>query len=191
MKAPDRFLQNWRINKALPYVVSRGRVLDIGCADATFFRVARKCKELKSYVGVDPDLSPETQPFDPRMQLVKGTFPESLENAPDGSFDSIVMLACLEHIPESVHPTLARHCFRLLGTDGTLVITVPDHKVDYILDVLKAMKLIDGMETGQHYHYDIRLTPNVFQSSGLNLLVHKKFQLGLNNLFVFRKSNRV
>ena len=62
--------------------------------------------------------------------------------------------------------------------------------MDYILDVLMAVKLIDGMETGQRYHYDIRLTSNVFEGSGLNLLVHKKFQLGLNNLFVFQKSTR-
>src|SRR5688572_29981343 len=118
MRVADRFLQSWRINKALPYVVARGRVLDVGCADGTFFRVAGKSKELTSYVGIDPDLAPEIEPFDQRMRLIKGTFPESLASAPDGSFDSILMLACLEHIPESVHPALAQHCFRLLGAGG-------------------------------------------------------------------------
>jgi hypothetical protein len=53
------------------------------------------------------------------------------------------------------------------------------------------VRLIDGMSLEQHYGYDITQTPALFCSAGFTLLNAKKFQFGLNNLFVFEKPAQV
>jgi hypothetical protein len=72
-----------------------------------------------------------------------------------------------------------------------LIITVPSPRVDDILKVMKAVRLIDGMSLEQHYGYDITQTPALFCSAGFTLLKAKKFQFGLNNLFAFEKPAQV
>jgi len=51
------------------------------------------------------------------------------------------------------------------------------------------LKMIDGMDVrDEHYGYDTTKTEDIFTSdSSMRLIHHSKFQLGLNNLFVFEK----
>jgi hypothetical protein len=49
------------------------------------------------------------------------------------------------------------------------------------------MRLVDGMAFEEHYGFDVRTTPAVFTPHGFALIVRRRFQLGLNNLFVFRR----
>ena len=51
------------------------------------------------------------------------------------------------------------------------------------------LRLIDGMSLEEHHGFDSRQTPAIFSAAGLQLLKKPKFQLGLNNLFVFRRGN--
>jgi hypothetical protein len=41
------------------------------------------------------------------------------------------------------------------------------------------------MEAEQHHHFDVGLVKPLFESHGFRLVVHERFQWGLNNLFVF------
>jgi hypothetical protein len=68
-----------------------------------------------------------------------------------------------------------------------LVLTVPSRRVDDVLRVLQAVHLVDGMAVEQHWGFDPAQTVPLFTSAGLVLESHGRFQLGLNNLFVFRK----
>jgi len=181
MKTVDRILQNWRIDKAKPYIDDGSSVLDIGCADATLFK---RIGTIGRYVGVDPHL--EVSVEDDRARLVRGIFPEVPEA--DEKFDCITLLACLEHVPLDQQKEVAERCFSLLKDGGRLIVTVPDAKVDHILAVLKALRLIDGMELDEHYHFDVSATPSLFEAAGLTLKKYERFQLGLNNLFVFERA---
>jgi hypothetical protein len=119
-------------------------------------------------------------------RLVKGRFPEDLPDAEP--FDAITMLATLEHVPADVQPQLAERCAQLLKPNGRLIITVPSQRVDTILGVLKRLRLIDGMALEQHYGFDPRLTRSIFARDGLKLVTARTFELGLNYLFVFEKT---
>lgn len=176
----DRFLQSWRIRVAAKRIPVNSDLLDVGCADAALFRSSAK---IKSYVGVEPHL--QIVATDPRMKLLNGIFPDVPQE--DLNFDCITMLACLEHVPETTQPRLAQRCYELLRPQGRVIISVPNPFVDEILKVLVFLRLIDGMEVGEHYHYDVSLTEGTFTRAGLKLVEHKRFQLGLNNLFVFEK----
>jgi SAM-dependent methyltransferase len=182
MKLLDRILQRWRIRKARPYVAAGSRVLDIGCADGELFR---RLPGIADGVGVDPDLPDSLAPA-ADTRFLRGMFPAVL---PDGQpFDVITMLAVLEHVPPDRQHALALDCARHLKPGGYLVITVPSPAVDYILAVLRFFRLIHGMALEQHYGYEPAKTGEIFSVGGLELVASRRFQLGLNNLFVFKKT---
>ena len=181
MKQFDRFLQGWRIRKALPYIACGSRVLDIGTADGALFRAFQK---LGDSVGIDMELDRGKLPDLPHVRFYQGLFPDDLPGP--RSFDVITMLATLEHIPPNYLDGLATACAEHLQPGGHLIITVPSPAVDHILPVLKRLGLIDGMATEQHHGFDVRQTPAIFGPKNFILVARRSFQLGLNHLFVFR-----
>jgi hypothetical protein len=76
--------------------------------------------------------------------------------------------------------------YNLLKPKGRVIVTVPSPQVDYILEILLKLKLIDGMSLEEHYGFKPSDTEIIF-SKGFKLIKKKKFQLGLNNLYVFEK----
>jgi 2-polyprenyl-3-methyl-5-hydroxy-6-metoxy-1,4-benzoquinol methylase len=177
----DRYLQRYRIRRAGRFIAKSARVLDIGCADGALFAVL---SHLSGGVGIDPDLTAIVRL--PNAQLYPGYFPADLpESEP---FDAITMLAVLEHVPEDQQITLAANCFRFLRERGRVIITVPSPLVDRILVVLRSVGLVHAETLHQHYGFDVRRTPQIFGSQGFSLLHSSRFQLGLNNLFVFEKA---
>jgi SAM-dependent methyltransferase len=177
-------LQNWRIRKAIPYIGQDHVVLDIGSADGALFKHSEVARRVAGGVGIDPDAIPTTTD---KFRMVRGSFPDDLPA--DQQFGTITMLAVLEHIPTNQQPSLARSCFDRTLPGGRLVITVPGPMVDRIIDVLKTMRVIDGMSVEQHYGFDPHRTVPLFEEAGYTLAAAKKFQLGLNHLYVFAKGS--
>ena len=176
----DRFIQQYRVRMAARYIPGRARILDIGCADGSLFRLL---KHIRGGVGVDPDISGHVRLAN--ADLYGGYFPAAL---PDQSrFDVITMLAVMEHLQRAEQADLARHCLEYLNPGGKLVVTVPSPFVDRILEVLARCRLVDGMHIEQHYGFDVSQTVEIFESAGFKKELLKKFQFGLNNLFVFIK----
>jgi 2-polyprenyl-3-methyl-5-hydroxy-6-metoxy-1,4-benzoquinol methylase len=182
VKALDRWLQSWRIAKARRWIPNGARVLDVGCADGALFR--QLSARVREGVGVDPDL-PAAREWN-GYRLVPGVFPD----VPVGPtpFDAITMLAVLEHVPRDQQTRVARGCAAALAPGGRLIISTPAPLVDRILDVLAFLRLIDGMSLEEHYGFEPAETPRIFEAAGLELEHHGRFQLGLNHLFVLRKS---
>ncbi|KAB2664167.1 MAG: class I SAM-dependent methyltransferase [Verrucomicrobia bacterium] len=184
MTSIDRFLQDWRIRKAAPFVAHGHRVLDLGSADGVLFERLGRCGP--GSMGIDPTLPASTRSRQ-GFRMIRGYFPDALP-ADAGPFDVIVMLAVLEHIPADKLDTLARGCARLLKPGGRLVITVPSPAVDAILGVLTTLRLIHGMSLEEHHGYEIAQTPAVFPEPAFRLELHDTFQLGLNHRFVFERT---
>jgi 2-polyprenyl-3-methyl-5-hydroxy-6-metoxy-1,4-benzoquinol methylase len=182
MKTIDRWLQQWRIAKIRPYLKPGASVLDIGCADGALLR---SVPNLGCYVGLDP--ARDASRTLPGGALIKGFFPADLPDR-DATFDCITMLAVLEHIPLEAQASLAADCRRRLRPGGLLLITVPSPAVDYVLAALKFLRMIDGMSLEEHYGFDVRNVPDCFGAAGLELVVHRRFQFGLNHLFVFHSA---
>ena len=182
MKSVDRLLQWWRNAKARPYIACGARVLDVGCGDGALFRQLKPL--IGEGVGIDPTLRRSVDREDYR--LIAGWFPDDLPD--ERPFDVITMLAVLEHVPPARQPRLAQACRRLLKEGGYLVITVPAPSADHVLRLLQWMRLIDGMSLEQHYGFDPKTAPAIFCAEGLALVKFEKFQLGFNNLLVFKRT---
>ncbi|MEX0826765.1 MAG: class I SAM-dependent methyltransferase [Acidimicrobiia bacterium] len=179
MRPLDRLLQRWRIRKALPWVRAGDRLLDIGCYDRSL--IDRVGDRVVSAVGVDVDVAPAD---DGKVRLLKGRFPDDFSFDP-GSFDCVTCLAVLEHVEDP--DAFANACHRVLSSGGRAVLTVPHPFVDRILAVLVFLRLIRGMHVEEHHGFEVAETVPIFQCAGFRLLKRRRFQLGLNHLFVFEK----
>ena len=177
----DRLLQRFRERVALPHIPEGSRVLDVGCADGHLFRSAGT--RIRDGVGIDPDVPDGRRPSEPRYRVVRGAFPDDLEDP--GPFDVITMLAVFEHFSETDRPRVIDACRRLLRTGGRVVITVPAPAVDRIVDVLRTLHLSHGIDIEAHHGYRPEDTPRHF--AGFRALVHESFELGLNHLYVLER----
>jgi len=180
MKWLDYRLQWERIRRVTPYVAKGSRVLDIACADGALFRILDD--RIGSGVGIDLDPVPASTA---KYHYIQGSFPTELP--PSEPFDVACGLAVVEHIPEEDLPGFAAGCQKVLRSGGRLVLTVPSQRVDDVLRVLKAIRVLDAMHDEQHHRFQATKAIAIFEGAGLILERHSRFQLGLNNLFVFRK----
>jgi SAM-dependent methyltransferase len=181
MKRLDRYLRNVRIAKARRFVNEHDVVVDVGCADGAMFE--RWGDTIEYGYGVDPTLDEKQETA--VYVLYPGVFPDAL---PEVRCDLITMLAVLEHIPEDRQAEVANACHRMLNPGGRVVITVPSPKVDSILSVLGRLRAIDGMSLDEHYGFDPAHTEEIFGPPEFRPVERRRFQLGLNNLYVFEKA---
>ena len=180
MKYLDRLLQSWRAKQAAFWVPDGARVLDIGCHQGEFLDGLRS--RISNGVGMDPLATPRQ---DGKIELKRDAFQDRLPFM-DASFDAIVMLATLEHMHGKEQ--LVAECRRVLHDKGRVIITLPAPAVDYLLAALHAMRLIDGMSLEEHHGFQPQDAVQIFQDVGFTLGCRRRFQLGLNNLYVFDRA---
>jgi 2-polyprenyl-3-methyl-5-hydroxy-6-metoxy-1,4-benzoquinol methylase len=187
MKWLDKFIQQQRFVKIASLIPKESRILDIGSHKGELFQYLNSTKggaKDVSGVGIEPlDVG---QVKLANVELIKGYFPIDLPALTE-KFDIVTLLAVLEHVPQSDQQLWSKAIAHLLMPKGKLIITVPDKKVDFILDILNKMRLIEGMSLAEHYGFDAEGTPSIFTYPYFKLVLHQKFQFGLNNLFVFER----
>lgn len=184
MKLLDKILRDWRIRAAmqgLPKTLEN--VLDVGCGDG-YLLGKIPGTDLNRY-GIDPRLSRNAN--QQGMHLYKGFFPADIDEMDLArQYDAIFALAVLEHFSDTDLEEFAARVSSLLTPQGRLILTVPHPLVDHILEFLMAIKLVQAETLDEHHGFDPDNIPALFQGP-LRLVTHKRFQLGLNNVFVFEK----
>lgn len=182
MNRVDRILRDWRIRRALPWIPNGGRVLDVGCLDAALFR--KLGPRLGYGVGMDPAIDKAAE-FE-RFRLLPGEFPDAV---PDGPFDVVTFLAVLEHVESDHIDRWVETCRAMLVPGGLVVATIPSPRVDQILHVAIRLRVLHGMEAEQHHGFAPADILDAFLRAGFVVENSKRFQLGLNNLFVLRSNS--
>jgi cyclopropane fatty-acyl-phospholipid synthase-like methyltransferase len=183
MKWLDNYLQYRRFKAAEKHIPPKSTLLDIGCNRGEFFVYLSK-KQVRG-TGLDPLCENPVSELPQNVALIKSNFPA--ENLAGKKFDTITALAVFEHIPHKEQEIFAKTCHELLCEHGKIIITVPSPLVDYILHTLRFFRLIDAMSLEQHHGFDPRETAPLFKKAGFKLARHRRFEFGLNNLFVFEK----
>jgi hypothetical protein len=158
-------------------------IFDIGCDDGYLFQSIRKvCIRMD---GIDPRLKKTIK--SKKSIFLRGFFPRDInESIPMGVYDAIFALAVFEHFDEKSLLRSAKVIANTLTDEGLLILTVPHPFVDKILDLLLFFRLIDGQALEEHHGFNPESLVFVM-SKTLQLVKHKRFQLGLNNVFVFKK----
>jgi SAM-dependent methyltransferase len=110
------YLWQRRIEVALPHLPPSGRVLDVGCGDRTAIERFSAQRPDLEFVGAD------LRDVDPGSGIVRADS-QALPFA-DRSFDGVLMLAVIEHVPDQ---RAALHEVRRILTDGgVLLVTTPN-----------------------------------------------------------------
>ena len=184
MKLLDKFIRHWRVNVALKYCPKvMNNVFDIGCDDG--YLLQKLSRITKKQDGVDPRLDAEL--ISSNSELKKGFFPSIIEEYQmQDEYDAIFALAVFEHFSEKDIQQSASVISRMLSPGGRLIITVPHPIVDRILDILMFLRLIEGQALEEHHGFEPEELL-IYFSDTLRLVKRERFQLGLNNVFVFER----
>jgi hypothetical protein len=134
-------------------------------------------------VGVDPT-QPELRHDQSFLML------HQLEDVPRNlpKFTEIYALAVLEHLSQNELDSFASLLKELSQSDARLICSVPSPRVDKILSILRFVRLIDGMNLDEHHGVELDSVVDRLSTHGWILEKWLHFQLGLNNLLVFRYS---
>jgi SAM-dependent methyltransferase len=163
-------LEEERIRMALPHI--KGELLDIGAGPNTL------AKAYGRGVGVD------VVEWGGGAMVVEDT-----SNLPfaDSSFDTVSFIACLNHIP--YREAALREAGRVLKPGGRIIITMINPFVGGVGHTLwwySEDKHRGGMKEGEVGGMWNREIVQLCEDQGFKLLFHTRFQLGLNNLYVFQ-----
>ena len=104
-----------------------------------------------------------------------------------GSFDTITIIAALNHIPNRA--AVLNECRRVLRPGGRVVITMLTPRTSRIWHWLRAPWDADqrdrGMQPGEVYGFTTQQLLELFKRAGFTLLSSRRFMLGLNGVYVF------
>jgi 2-polyprenyl-3-methyl-5-hydroxy-6-metoxy-1,4-benzoquinol methylase len=101
------------------------RVLDVGCSSGTFGQQLRQHREINLLVGVEPNEEAATRASSVYDKVLKGLFPEVVNELPDSSkFDVVFFNDVIEHMPSPYGAIAATK--DLLAPGGILVASIPN-----------------------------------------------------------------
>jgi 2-polyprenyl-3-methyl-5-hydroxy-6-metoxy-1,4-benzoquinol methylase len=155
-KVFEKLLQNFRFNRVKNLLI--GDVLDFG--------------------GNEGELN----------QLVKGNYTiVNYDHSPmDGKqFDTIVLLAVIEHIEVSDVHLIFNKFSKHLKKSGKILLTTPTPKSKWILELLASIGILDKQNIEEHKHYwDEKDIMDLANKNGFQLIEYKKFQIGFNQFAI-------
>jgi SAM-dependent methyltransferase len=168
---------NQEIRLGLVLCQVEGKLLDIGCAENKL--VARYREKGGQGLGVD------VHPWPGADQVVADTSKLSFA---DQSFDTITLVACLNHIPN--REDVLKEAARLLSDQGRLILT---NLTPFISRVWHAFAFWDadqndrGMKPGEVWGFTNSELKSLLKNSGFKIELKKPFSWGLNQLYVCKK----
>lgn len=173
-------LEEERVRAIAPYV--EGRLLDIGCGRNMLVKMHKA--ERGDGVGVG------VYDYGGGAAIV-----EDSSNLPfqDGAFDTVVFAACLNHIPYRLETLREAH--RVIGRDGRLIITMINPVIGFLVHKIwevqkRGLDVERGMKKGEAYGLWSSDVLALSEEAGFRMLHHKRFDYGLNHIYVMKKATR-
>jgi len=157
-----------RIRAALPYC--RGRLLDVACGRNLLVRSHGEGvgADIHPYAGVDVRCDAAWLPFRSAV------------------FDSVALLACLNHVVRRKDALL--ECRRVLRPGGILLVTMIHPWVGRLSHPIRRRHDPDQLERGIGGDESLGMTtPEIREllgKTGFSITLHRRFMWGLNNLYV-------
>lgn len=178
------FIRRRRTALVQPFIA--GDVLEIGCNDAA--TLARDNPQLRRYVGTDVDEAAlaRARASYPEREFVKNDIEKDVLGF-EGEFDTVLLVALIEHILNQRH--LLEQCERALRPGGKLVLTTPTPFGNDVVHRTGARLGLFHASVVEHHVviYDKTRLAAAARMVGFELVAHRHFQLGCNQLAVFEK----
>lgn len=176
-----KFFRVIRNKKVMKHVPNGADMLDIGCGD-DFYLLTSLQRKIKTGVGVDIAVK-DTKSGNITIKKVR--IGQKLPFK-DMSFNVVTMIAFIEHLerPEKV----LADCRRVLRKNGLIIITTPMGRAKPFWELLVNLHLTEEKTTEDHKQYFSQDgVEKLLKKSGFDVIVSKKFELGMNYIAVGRK----
>lgn len=179
MKPLDRFIQRGRFRAVARHIPNGARILDVGSHEGELFDWLGDRIEPSVGVEVNQDGDRDHGPH----HILAGEYPARRPSSPP--YGAATLLAVVEHLDDDEVVATSQALVSDLEPGAPVIVTVPSPIVDRILAVLIKLRILDGMEADQHHGFEVEGLEAAWKAAGLRLVEHRRFQLFLNNLFVF------
>jgi SAM-dependent methyltransferase len=157
----------------------RGLLLDIGCGTNELARRYRSQRGMAIGVDICPWPGADVVCDTTRLPF------------PDGHFDTVLMLACLNHVPLSKRIQVLQEARRVLKGEGQLLITMINPVVGFFTHAIRRRYDLDQLERGMGDEEAKGLwdkeVKELLVESRLRLAETIPFVFGLNCLYVVEK----
>jgi len=167
-----KYLLNWRIKAVSMHV--RGRLLDIGCGTNDLVR---------TYEGEGAGV--DVYQWGTVDWVVEDSSKLPFE---DNSFDTVSIIAALNHIPNREEVLLEAR--RIVSPDGQLIITMIPPRVSAIWHILRRRWDADqherGMKPGEVYGLTRKQIHRLLTEAGFRVVSERRFMGGFNTLTIAR-----
>jgi ubiquinone/menaquinone biosynthesis C-methylase UbiE len=168
-----KFLVDWRVKTILPYV--KGDLLDIGCGTNKLAKKHRQGVGVDVYQWGDVDL------------VVKDTSKLPYD---DESFDTITIIATLNHIPN--RENVLNEARRLLRRDGIILITMIPPRFSQVWHFLRKPWDADqkerGMKEGEVFGFRKEEIRKMLINAGFEIIMEKPFMFYINKITIAKKA---
>lgn len=178
-------LEKWRMDKILQHVTGEN-ILDYGCGYGKFASII----DSKRYVGVEINKNV--------LEIARETYcdnsavffctPEEFKHM-ELKYDNIILSAVIEHLekPTEILVQLKQR----LSDSGSIIITTPTHKANKILEFGAHLHLFSKEAIDEHDQlFDKKDFIQISKITGLVLEKYECFELGLNQLVVYRNASK-
>jgi SAM-dependent methyltransferase len=157
----------------------RGLLLDIGCGTNELARGYRSRRGTAIGVDVYPWPGADVVCDTTRLPFL------------DGHFDTVVMLACLNHVPRSKRSQVLQEARRVLRDEGQLLITMINPVIGFVVHAIRRRYDLDQLERGIGEEEAKGLwdkeVKELLGESRLRLAETIPFVFGLNRLYIAEK----
>jgi len=174
-------LESWRMNEIKRFTIGN-RILDFGCGYGKFATLIPD----KEYIGIDIDLEvicSAKQLHQNRKNVQFYTLEEFKMN--NQLFDSIVLAAVLEHLDNPIQ--LLGELKSCLSKGGRIIITTPTPLANTILEFGSKFRLFSREAVEEHNHlFEKDDLTALSRQIGMKLERYERFELGMNQLAVFK-----
>jgi SAM-dependent methyltransferase len=157
----------------------RGLLLDLGCGTNELARGYRSRQGTAIGVDVYPWPGADVVCDTTRLPFL------------DGHFDTVVMLACLNHVPRSKRSQVLREARRVLREEGQLLITMINPVIGFVVHAIRRRYDLDQLERGIGEEEAKGLwdkeVKELLGESRLRLAETIPFVFGLNRLYIAEK----
>lgn len=171
------FLRRRRFAAATPHL--HGRVLDVGCGIGELAGFVAP----DSYLGIDLDRDSIDSARRRHPAHRFQTIPAFNADPPAETFDTIVGLAVIEHVPSPQQ--WLRDLARRLAPGGRFVLTTPHPHYRWAHEFGARLGVFSRDAAEEHEDFiDRRGMMRAAADSGLRLLTARRFLMGANQLFI-------
>tara|TARA_Y100000310_G_scaffold210775_1_gene211387 strand:+ start:3136 stop:3738 length:603 start_codon:yes stop_codon:yes gene_type:complete len=180
----ESFLSKKRTSTAIRFIKKEhqtGRILDIGCGKFPLFLSKVDFREKHGVDYLPPIKSKE-------FKLKQLDLSQSKLPYKENYFDTVTMLAVLEHLDPERNPKLIKEVYRTLKPGKRLILTTPSPLGNNVLKVMARLNLVSKEEIDEHKKiYSLKELSLLLREAGFNIIKLGNFELFMNNYVCVEK----